>query len=101
MRSPFAPAETLTTPISLQKNKREAVISTTASKHVTYASFDDLLEGNQTRAFLVIHNDTIVYERYFGHISETTLHRAFSMSKTYTTVLVAWALKSAAAINGS
>ncbi len=87
------PIQASSTPISLHKGRHEAAFSTTASKNVTYASLDDLLESNQTRAFLVIHNDTIVYERYFGGISEATLLPSFSISKTYAAVLVGCALR--------
>src|SRR5205823_6609559 len=42
----------------------------------------------RTRAFIVIRDDTIVYERYFHGVTETTLLPAFSMSKTFAAVLV-------------
>ena len=71
-----------------------ATIRETASKETTYASFEDLLDANQTRAFLVVHDDAIVYEHYFGGVSETTLLPSFSISKTYAAVLIGCALKS-------
>jgi len=87
------PIQASSSPISLRKSKHEATLNASVSKDVTYVSLDDLLESNQTRAFLVIHNDTIVYERYFGGVSATTLLPSFSISKTYAATLIGCALK--------
>ena len=42
---------------------------------------------------MVVHDDSIVYERYFGGISELTRLPSFSISKTYAAVLIGCALK--------
>jgi len=87
------PIKASTTPLMLQKREREAAFGATASKDATYPSLDDLLEASETRAFLVLHDDAIVYERYFGNVSEITLLPSFSISKTYAAVLIGCALK--------
>jgi CubicO group peptidase (beta-lactamase class C family) len=54
---------------------------------------DQILSGNDTIALLVLHGETIVYERYFQGHTETSLSQAFSMSKSFTSVLVGFALE--------
>ncbi len=87
------PIQASASPNTLAKGTHEAAFRVTASKEASYTSLDDLLESNQTRAFLVVHDDSIVYERYFGGISELTLLPSFSISKTYAAVLIGCALK--------
>src|SRR5262245_50836631 len=58
-----------TKPLPLPKSSRETAFSLTPSERTRYRSFDDFLEAQGTRAFLVIHDDAIVYERYFDGVS--------------------------------
>src|SRR5215467_4589344 len=46
-----------TEPVPLPKSESEVPFALTTSEHATYASFDELLEANHTRAFLVVHDD--------------------------------------------
>jgi CubicO group peptidase (beta-lactamase class C family) len=87
------PVRPSTQPTALVKSEREAQFRLTPRDRARYGSLDDLLERNQTRAFVVLKNDTVVYERYFGGVDETTELPAFSMSKTFAAVLVGCALK--------
>ncbi|MBI5534903.1 MAG: serine hydrolase [Deltaproteobacteria bacterium] len=81
------------TPMPLQRAEREATFELGSSLRKKYGSFDAWLEANHTRAFVVVHNDVIIYERYFGEVSSTTLLPSFSMSKTYAAVLIGCALR--------
>jgi len=54
----------------------------------SFASFEELLERNDTRALLVLHHDAVIYEHYFGNVTAETRLPAFSMSKTFAAVLV-------------
>jgi CubicO group peptidase (beta-lactamase class C family) len=76
------------TPLPLPKSSCEVTFRLTAAEHARYRSLDDLLETQQTRAFLVIHDDAIVYERYFHGVSSETVLPAFSISKTFAAVLI-------------
>jgi CubicO group peptidase (beta-lactamase class C family) len=76
------------TPRPLPKCWHQATFPLTPAERARYRSFDELIETQGTRAFLVIRDDTIVYERYFGGVSPTTELPAFSMSKTFAAVLV-------------
>jgi CubicO group peptidase (beta-lactamase class C family) len=75
-------------PVTLPVGSPEATLHLTASEHTRYRSFDELLAAQHTRAFLVIHDDVIVYERYFHGFSAASELPAFSMSKTFAAVLV-------------
>lgn len=82
-----------TAPVPLRASEREATIGITASSRTSYRSFDELLEQNHTRAFLVVRDDVIVYERYFGGVSRTTQLPSYSMSKTFAAALIGCALE--------
>ena len=56
------------------------------------ASFDEFLRINATRAFLVVHDDQLVYERYFGGSGKDTLETSFSVAKSFVSALVGIAI---------
>jgi CubicO group peptidase (beta-lactamase class C family) len=80
------------TPMPLARSPREATLPLTVKERRRYCSFDRLLADQETRAFLVVHDDAIVYERYFHGMSAATELPAFSMTKTISAVLVGRAL---------
>lgn len=54
---------------------------------------EEILETNDSIAFLIIKGNTILYERYFqGHTADA-LSLAFSMSKSFTSALIGMAIK--------
>jgi CubicO group peptidase (beta-lactamase class C family) len=55
-------------------------------------SFEDYLESSGTTAFLVIHNDELLYERYSSGYDETSLQASFSMAKSFASALVGIAI---------
>lgn len=54
--------------------------------------FDDFLEEHKTQAFLIIHNDKIVYEKYFNHSGEMEFVTSFSISKSVISALIGIAI---------
>jgi CubicO group peptidase (beta-lactamase class C family) len=80
-----------TTPWPLARAETELVLRGQADAR-GYRSFDDLLERNDTRAFLAIRDDQVVYERYFGGMRAETLLPDFSVSKTLAALLVGCAV---------
>jgi CubicO group peptidase (beta-lactamase class C family) len=58
-----------------------------------HGAIDDLLHSNETRAFLVIKDDQVIYERYFDGITEATQLPGFSISKTFAAALVGCAIE--------
>ena len=55
-------------------------------------NFEELLEADKTAAFLIIHKDTLVYEKYFGKYSQSTPHTSFSVAKSFVSALVGIAI---------
>ncbi|MEI9948114.1 MAG: serine hydrolase [Pseudomonadota bacterium] len=80
------------TPLPLARSKQEAKFPLTSAEQTKYGSLEALLEDQETRAFLVIHEGQLVYERYFAGVSASTLLPGFSMSKTFAAALVGRAL---------
>ncbi len=60
--------------------------------HVFYHNLDSLLEKTSTRAFLIIRNDTILYERYFHGYKRGDISQIFSASKSITSLLMGIAI---------
>jgi CubicO group peptidase (beta-lactamase class C family) len=56
------------------------------------ASLDGLLRDTETRAFVVVRSDRIVYERYYGGAGARTLETSFSVAKSFVSTLVGIAI---------
>ncbi len=82
-------------PLPLETAAVEAKLSLTEAERRSYDSFDALLSRNKTAAFLVLKDDRVVYERYFGDVTKTTALPAFSISKTYAALLTGCAVSDA------
>lgn len=50
--------------------------------------FDQFVEEHKTVAFLVIHNDTIKYEKYYNNYNDSSIVTSFSMAKSFTSMLI-------------
>jgi CubicO group peptidase (beta-lactamase class C family) len=55
-------------------------------------SLEDYLETSGTTAFLVVHDDKMLYERYFNGYDETSVQTSFSMAKSFASALVGIAI---------
>jgi CubicO group peptidase (beta-lactamase class C family) len=53
---------------------------------------DSVNNANNSVAFLIIRNDTLLYERYFQGYQDASVVASFSMAKSYTSALVGAAL---------
>src|SRR5699024_11067278 len=53
----------------------------------TTMTWEQSLWKNYTDGILILHNGKIVYERYFGELSETGKHAAMSVTKSFTGTL--------------
>jgi len=54
---------------------------------------DSLVEANNSVAFLIIRNDSILFERYYRGYAENSIVASFSMAKSYTSALVGAAIQ--------
>ena len=64
--------------------------SVTVKKEKT--SFETYLEDNETVAFLVIRNDTLLYENYWYDYNRSSVVPSFSMAKSVTSILIGIAI---------
>jgi CubicO group peptidase (beta-lactamase class C family) len=55
--------------------------------------FDEFLRRSDTRAFLVVDQDRLVYERYFGGADSRSLQTSFSVAKSVLSTLVGIAIE--------
>jgi CubicO group peptidase (beta-lactamase class C family) len=55
-------------------------------------SFEDFLKSKHTKAFLIIRNDSIVYEKYFDGTDHSTIFPGFSITKSFLSALVGIAI---------
>jgi CubicO group peptidase (beta-lactamase class C family) len=62
------------------------------SNRSTNGVFEDYLDSSGTTAFLVIHDDKVLYENYFNGYDETSLNTSFSMAKSFASTLVGIAI---------
>lgn len=54
--------------------------------------FEEYLEENKTVVFLIIQNDTIQYQNYWGKHDENSVVPSFSMAKSITSILIGCAI---------
>ena len=54
--------------------------------------FETLLERAQTSAFIVLRNDTIIYENYFNGFSKDSTFTSFSVAKSFVSTLIGMAI---------
>jgi CubicO group peptidase (beta-lactamase class C family) len=81
------------TPLTLRVAKAEQALPLNEAEKSKYKSFDELLRANNTKSFLAIRDDEIVYERYFDGITKDTKLPSFSISKTFAALLIGCAMQ--------
>ena len=88
-----APRETFqfarkVTPITLP----DPALWTVYKKEYTHESVDDFMEMTGTSAFLIIRNDSILFEKYYNDYHRDSLSQIFSLTKAITTTLIGIAI---------
>ncbi len=72
---------------------KEAFEKTTYFKNLnTNDDFETMLERAQTTAFIVLKNDTIIYENYFNGFNKDSIFTSFSVAKSFVSTLVGLAI---------
>ncbi|WP_420631571.1 serine hydrolase domain-containing protein [Candidatus Leptofilum sp.] len=69
-----------------------AVLNQFNQSPLTNGDFEQLLGDTGTQAFLVIQNDTILYENYFNGASRDTVVTSFSVAKSFASTLIGIAI---------
>jgi CubicO group peptidase (beta-lactamase class C family) len=80
--------------VTLKASSQPFVFTYDTARHDRLRRYlDSNLAGTHTYAFLVVRNDTILYERYFGDVTESTRLPSFSVAKSVVSTLVGIALQ--------
>ena len=59
-------------------------------------TLDQFLTGNKTLAFLILRNDTLIYEKYFKGYNKNSVIPSFSVSKSFISAMIGIALSEGA-----
>ena len=59
---------------------------------INVVTLDKYIEGSRTAAFIIIRNDTIIYEKYNKKYQESSIFNIFSVTKVFITTLVGMAI---------
>ncbi|MBK8581927.1 MAG: serine hydrolase [Flavobacteriales bacterium] len=80
------------TPFHYAEAAKEMELKTTNKDSIKFP-FENTLADHKTVAFLVIHRDTIVYERYFKGYDPSRIHTSFSVAKSVISMLIGCAIE--------
>jgi len=89
---PGRPLASSSTPFYFKEDLAEDMVRALFEKNPAIDGLDDFLEQTQTQAFIVIQNDTILYERYFNDASRETIVTSFSCAKAWDSALIGAAI---------
>jgi CubicO group peptidase (beta-lactamase class C family) len=89
---PSRPLTASPAPYHFKGNPDESRIPTEFMHGGTKVKLEEFVRANQTVAFLVIKDETILYERYFREYERQSLVQAFSMSKSFMSALIGCAI---------
>lgn len=82
------------TPFRFIKSQNQAAIQLPGKSKLSnsYENFEQFLEETKSVVFLVIKDDTIIYEKYFDGFSEHSVIPSFSISKSLVSALIGIAI---------
>jgi CubicO group peptidase (beta-lactamase class C family) len=88
---PDRPLQRSEHPFYFPKSQQERIPKTIAITGKQY-DLEQYLQENRTVAFLVIQNDTILYEQYWADYDAAAIVPSFSMAKSLTSILIGCAI---------
>lgn len=71
----------------------ETIVQTTFQTNPEIKNLDTFLADTGTLAFLVIQNDTVIYERYFKSNQHDSIVTSFSVAKSFDSALIGMAIQ--------
>jgi CubicO group peptidase (beta-lactamase class C family) len=86
-------------PVSLQLSNALDTIQLNHPINKNLISLAEYLRLTQTKAFLIIQNDTLVHEKYFDGYTRSSIHCTFSVSKSITSLIAGAAFEQIPDIN--
>ena len=78
-------------PFTFKRSAKGLCFDTITYNHTLY-KFDDFLDENKCVAFLIIRNDSILYEKYFDKRNDESIVPSFSASKSIVSALTGIAI---------
>ncbi|MES2779043.1 MAG: serine hydrolase [Bacteroidota bacterium] len=96
---PARPLPVSVTPFTFHKNEQKQIAPTSIEVNGKSQSFESFLTQHETVAFMVIRNDSILYERYFSGYDSSSIVASFSMAKSYTSALIGCAIDDGLILN--
>jgi CubicO group peptidase (beta-lactamase class C family) len=79
-------------PFVFTENIDEEYVRRAFREAVSVTDLDEMLRNTKTQAFLVIKNDTIVYEKYFNNTERHSIVTSFSVAKSFASALIGKAI---------
>jgi CubicO group peptidase (beta-lactamase class C family) len=76
-----------------EDSSKESIVQQTFQSNPRIENLDTFLENTGTQAFLVIQDDTIIYERYFKGYQRDSLVTSFSVAKSFDSALIGIAIQ--------
>jgi CubicO group peptidase (beta-lactamase class C family) len=89
---PSRPLAASSTPFYFKEEPAEAMVRALFEQNPAISDLDNFLEQTETQAFIVIQNDSILYERYFNGASRDTIVTSFSCAKQWDSALIGAAI---------
>ena len=89
---PFKKVEHGDSKLKIPKRQSILINEITFESNGNEYSLNELVNHTKTNAFIILHNDTIIYENYTKDNSETTLFKAFSATKSVLSALIGIAI---------
>ena len=74
-------------------NSRAMLVQETFQSNPTIQNLEAFLAETGTQAFLVIQNDTVIYERYFMDFQRDSIVTSFSVAKSFDSALIGIAIE--------
>lgn len=92
LKFPERPLEISDSPFEFSLNLDEEHVRTQLEAVSGTDDFDSFLADHRTQAFIVIQNDSMLYEKYFNGASRDSIVTSFSTDKSFTSALIGIAI---------
>ena len=80
-------------PFHFKEDLQDAAVQQAFESGTAYGKLEAFLESSGTQSFLVIRDDTILYERYFMGYQRDSIVTSFSVAKSFDTTLIGMAVQ--------
>lgn len=96
---PARPLAVSTTPFVFYKDRQKQIAPKSIEINGEAHTFESFLADHETVAFMVIRNDSILYENYFSGYDSSSIVASFSLAKSYTSALIGCAIDDGLILN--